>query len=155
MNDDKLYDVDLSQLETSIDTEQVFSKEELPSINLMNSFLNSKHELKNHNRSLSTRNLFIEFEIKVNGQVVPSGISTSTAEFWTMTFGNTLLSFPTEFIRDVVNRRNELTFWIKEVNNADNYVGKGIVIPIEDILGLYVDYEYQLGRKRALNFTSK
>jgi hypothetical protein len=149
MNDNDKFDVDLSQLEVKINTKDLFTSIEEPSVNSVNKFISSKHELKNSFKSTKTNNYFIEYGIMVKGEFKKSGISTSEADLQTYTIGEIIHSYPTKFIKWASDNRKKLDLKESQVN-ADDYVGFGILIPIYRIFDLYYYYHKET-RLKALN----
>lgn len=151
MNQDKYFDVDLSQIDASIDDKKFFHPDEEFCVKMLNDILGSKIEIKNQDRALTTGNLFIEYQVEVNGIVQPSGISTSKAEWWMMKVGETCQLYPISFLRYIFDNREDLDLNIKDNGYQKNYVGYGLILPlnkVQELLVKYKTYQQQESLKR-------
>jgi hypothetical protein len=148
-NDDYKFDVDLSQLDCSIDDSNLFHKKEESSFKTLNKLLNSKVELKSQDKSKNF--IWLEYGIEVNGIYHDSGISTSVAEIYRITVGQITLEFPSNYLKWLVLKREQLD--IPECKNrAENYIGYGINIPLAQILHYQKEFhQSQEYRKIVMN----
>ena len=140
------YDFDLSQMGYQVDTLSAFCEAEKHSVKNLGEFLNSKLELKCHNRAISTANIFLEYEIIFKGELQPSGIATSKADKWLLTFGDSGVYFPTEFLRDIyLNKESILKRFPAQIrqsksNYDERYVGIGLMVPFALIFDLHTEW---------------
>lgn len=139
MNNDYRFDIDLNLANIKIDNTNPFCKREIPSIDAINKFISSKHELKNQQSALTTDNFFIEYGMLVKGKYSETGIITTEAEYQTYNVHECLYSFPTIFIKYLYNNRKTLNLMETTKNDTD-YIGYGILVPISRINVLYSDY---------------
>jgi hypothetical protein len=136
-NDDYKFDVDLSQLLTMVDDKNLFHKKEESSFKSLNKLITNKVELKSQDRSKNF--IWLEYGIVENGIYKDSGISTSEAEVYRITIGQVVLEFTSNYLKWLVLKREELD--IPECkNNAENYIGYGINIPLAQILHYQKQY---------------
>lgn len=162
LNDNQDYDIDLNQMNYVIDSNDAFRPSEKESLINMSYFFNSKIELKCHNRALDTNNLFIEYEITVKGVTKPSGISVTKSDNYVFTIGYAHISLPTKFIKDLVHRKlnNTLEKQYDELvviakTDATDYIGTGILIPINVLFELYSKFHKAYRVKKVLKKAEK
>jgi len=148
MNDDGKYDIDLSPIQAKINTENLFSKFELPSVNAVNKFISSTHEFKNQQSALLTDNFFVEYAMTVKGNYFNSGILTSEAVLQTYNVNELLISVPTEFILYLYHNRVRLNLTDTKKNDTD-YIGHGFLIPASRLVEMYSNYVME-NRLKAL-----
>lgn len=142
-NDDK-FDIDLSQLNNRIDTSAPFTDSEKPSLELIDKFISTRHELKNQMSALSTNNFYVEYGMEYTHKPKHiSGILKSEAEFQTYTVGDMLFSFSTDFIKYLFDNRKKLKLDEKKKNDT-NYIAHGFLIPIDRMMELYSNYRKDL-----------
>ena len=70
------------------------------------------YEFKNDIRSLATGNFFITFQQKFlngYGNWVLAGLSTTTADYWILTYGESLYIFPTVIMRKLIEKHKYKT----------------------------------------------
>jgi hypothetical protein len=155
-NNDYRYDIDAAQMEYQIEPSAPNPRfpdlaREQPSIDLFNKILRSKIEMKSHNQTLKTGNLFIEYEIdnKGNGKFVPSGLSKSEADMWFLNIGDMAIFLSDEFLKWMFTNKEKLELETKtNEKTADDHIGHGLIIPFWRILELQIDYQSHLTIKR-------
>ena len=141
MNDDYKFDIDLSQMNVQIDVTDLHSPAEKPSVDMLNSILSSKIEMKEHTKTLITHNLFIEYKIFKNGQMLSSGLKLSEADYYFFNIHLEMGIFLSKrFLVFLFNKREAFNIETKNVRNADNYIGYGLIVPWNRILGMYEIY---------------
>jgi hypothetical protein len=151
-NDDYKYDVDLSQMNYQIEPSAPNPRfpdlaREQPSIDLLNRILSSKVEMKSHNQTLKTGNLFIEWQIdnKGDGVLVPSGLSKSEAGIWFLNIGDMALTLTDEFLKWIFTHRDKYEIETKtNEKTADDHIGHGLIIPWQRTLELQIIYQSEL-----------
>ena len=146
MNNDGKFDIDLSQLDGKIEDTNPFSDRELPSINAMNKFISSKHELKNQSSTFTSGNFFVEYGMLVDGVYTDTGILTSEAVLQTYNVFDTIYSFSTEFILWCYHNRKKQHLKDSKKNDS-NYVASGFLLPIERLPELYRNYYKEIRLK--------
>lgn len=136
MNNNDKFDIDLSQLNSSINDRNLFHKSEEVTIRNINNFISTTHEFKNQPSALNTGNLFFEYKMLVNNKEHYSGIHTSQAKLQTNSIGEITISFPTEFIHWCYVNRKKLELDDKDKNDT-NYIATGFLLPFARITDLY------------------
>lgn len=139
-NNDYRFDIDMSKAKIQID-DNVFHPSELPCVEMFNSILDAKIEIKNQEKFLKTGNLFIEYQIQINGNTKPSGIQTTQANWWMMKAGFSVLFFPTKFLRYCFQYREILELDIKDNSYEKNYIGYGLILPVNRLQDLLKKYD--------------
>lgn len=155
-NDDYKYDVDTAQMEYQIKPSPPNPRfpdlaREQPSIDLFNKILSSKIEMKSHNQTLKTGNLFIEYMIdnKGDGVLVPSGLSKTEANLWFLNIGDMAIFLSYEFLMWMFNNKERLELETKtNQKTAEDHIGHGLIIPFWRLVLLQIDYQTYLTQKR-------
>lgn len=145
MNDNGEYDFTLKPFEIEFDLNTAFHRMERPSMKLLQSIVSGKIEMKNHDKALYTSNLFIEFEVQKenNGVPVPSGLSTTEADFWFFNAGPMGLFLETDFLKFCFERRKRYKLDTKKNDYESRNVGHGLIIPLnklDRLLTLYNEF---------------
>jgi len=149
MNKDDKFDIDLSPVETQVNDQGLWDERERPSIDSINKFITTKHELKNQNMTIKTSNYFVEYKMLVKGKEHYSGIHTSQAELQTYTMDGVIHSYPTDFIRWIYLNKDKLELPDGKKNDTD-YIATGVLLPIYRIFTLYDQYKIEK-RLKELN----
>lgn len=89
-------------------------------------FLNKKIEVKHDRLSLSTGNIFVEYESRGK----KSGISKSEAEYYCWAFGDTFHIIKT---KDLKERCRKYIGTDRDIVGGDNNSSKGILLPITEL----------------------
>lgn len=151
MHDGKEFDIDMSTIGAVIDSSTKFHKTEQPSLDLLNRILTCKLEMKSHMQTLKTTNLFIEFMIdnKGDGELVQSGLNVTKADMYFLNIDEMGLFLPVRFLKWLLKYRDKLG--IETKNNkrtADDHIGYGLIIPMWQLMDLYLKYHNAKTRKR-------
>lgn len=90
-----------------------------------------KVEVKRDRKWKSTGRLYIEVWCKstVSNQFEPSGLSTTTADYWAFVIEETVLIVPTEVLKEVVKKYG----WVASMNTSVNET-KGYLISVDNIM---------------------
>lgn len=155
-NNDYRFDLDFALMGWQIEASKPNPKfpdlaREQPSIDLLNQILRSKVEMKSHNQTLRTGNLFIEWEIdnKGNGKFVPSGLSKSEAGFWFLNIGDMGLFLSDEFLKWMFENKEKLELETKTNHKtAEDHIGHGLIVPFWKLVLLQIDYQSHLTQVR-------
>lgn len=89
-------------------------------------FSNKKIEVKHDRLSLSTGNIFVEYESRGK----KSGISKSEAEYYCWAFGDTFHIIKT---KDLKERCRKYIGTDRDIVGGDNNSSKGILLPITEL----------------------
>lgn len=156
-NQDNRFDIDLSQTGIELDLHGVNSPEyEIPCLEMLQSILTSTIEIKHHTRTLDTGNLFIEYQVKRKGILVPSGILTTQAEWWMLMIGeNTCQFYKTSFFKYLYEHRLVLDIETKDNSYEKDYIGYGLIIPLTRIKELLNRYKTSQQEKRLKEIRDK
>jgi hypothetical protein len=139
MNDDDKFDIDLSSINAKIDDQNLFVEIERPSIDAINKFISTTHEIKNQPKTLDTSNYYVEYKMLVKGKEHFSGIHTSKAELQTYTVDDIIHSYSTEFIYWIYKNKDRLGIIDKSKNDTD-YIATGMLVPVYRIFDLKKQY---------------
>jgi len=148
-NNDHRFDVDFNQMGYQIKINPPNPNfpdlaRENPSIESLNELLRSKIEMKSHQQTLKTGNLFIEYQIdnKGNGVLVPSGLSKTEAHEWFLNIGDMKLFLTVTFLKWIYNNKERLQIETKtNEKTADDHIGHGMIIPFWRVLLLQIEYD--------------
>lgn len=139
MNDDDKFDIDLSSIDAKIDDQNLFDEIERPSIDAINKFISTTHEIKNQPKTLDTSNYYVEYKMLVKGKEHFSGIHTSKAELQTYTIDDIIHSYSTEFIYWIYKNKDRLGIIDKSKDDTD-YIATGMLVPVYRIFDLKKQY---------------
>ena len=139
MNDDDKFDIDLSSVNAKIDDQNLFVEIERPSIDAINKFISTTHEIKNQPKTLDTSNYYVEYKMLVKGKEHFSGIHTSKAELQTYTVDDIIHSYSTEFIYWIYKNKDRLGIIDKSKDDTD-YIATGMLVPVYRIFDLKKQY---------------
>jgi len=140
MGADNKCDVDGSLFGVILDENNLHDKKEGSSVKCFNRILSGKTELKAEDKTEKT--LFIEYEIdrEGNGTFKPSGLSTTEAGTWRINVKRLVFEFDTNFLRFCYEHRERFKFLIRP-SEEDRWIGRGICIPVCDLLNLHNMWE--------------
>jgi len=139
MNEDDKFDIDLSSINAKIDDQNLFDEIERPSIDAINKFISTTHEIKNQPKTLDTSNYYVEYKMLVKGKEHFSGIHTSKAELQTYTVDDIIHSYSTEFIYWIYKNKDRLGIIDKSKDDTD-YIATGMLVPVYRIFDLKKQY---------------
>ena len=143
LNNDEKFDFSLVNFKIKFPTDGVHHPAELNAYVILQKLVDGTIEIKDHNKSMDTNNLFIEFKIdkKGDGVITSSGLRTTTADYWLFNIGTGLIIVETNFLKYCFNNRK--TFSLRETNNDYelNHIGYGLLIPISRLTSLLKTYE--------------
>jgi len=139
MNDDDKFDIYLSSINAKIDDQNLFVEIERPSIDAINKFISTTHEIKNQPKTLDTSNYYVEYKMLVKGKEHFSGIHTSKAELQTYTVDDIIHSYSTEFIYWIYKNKDRLGIIDKSKDDTD-YIATGMLVPVYRIFDLKKQY---------------
>lgn len=139
MNEDDKFDIDLSSIDAKIDDQNLFVEIERPSIDAINKFISTTHEIKNQPKTLDTSNYYVEYKMLVKGKEHFSGIHTSKAELQTYTIDDIIHSYSTKFIYWIYKNKDRLGIIDKSKDDTD-YIATGMLVPVYRIFDLKKQY---------------
>lgn len=147
MNNDNSFDFDFATANIKIQDTNLFSKKELPSIKLLNEILQDRIEMKNHDKTMRTKNLYIEYEQDTNGNSIfrPSGIAVSKSGRYFFNIGGIGLFLKTDFLKWLYENKEELNLKLADNSKtgSDN-ITNAFLVPFKDILILQNKYKEYL-----------
>jgi hypothetical protein len=146
LNNDEKFDFSLREFKIKFPTDGVYHPAELNAYEILQKIVDGKVEIKDHNKSMDTGNLFIEFKIdnKGDGKLVQSGLRTTEADYWLFNIGTGLIIVETNFLKHCFNNRK--IFGLRTADNSKyetNHIGYGLLIPISrltTLLKIYQDF---------------
>jgi hypothetical protein len=150
-------DFDLSQGDIQLSKEGTWDPMEFDTINLLQSILDGKIELKHHDTAMTTGNILVEYQQRKPGDTkkVKSGLSITKADFYFFNIGTAGLFLKVDFIK-WVGRNNEIfkiTMGKENKQQVGDMIGTFMLIPIKQIPHLLGKYE-ELVLKRPLKYKS-
>ena len=89
-------------------------------------FKNKTIEVKYDLKALKTGNVYVEYSSRFK----PSGIATTTANYYCFCFGDTYHIIETEILK---NRCRKYFKTDRDKNGGDNNSSKGILLPLEEL----------------------
>ena len=155
MNGNNSHDFNFADANIQIQDKNLFSTDELPSIHLLNKILRNRIEMKNHDKSCKTKNLYIEYEQDCNGNAIfkPSGIKVSQSEYYFFNIGDIGLFLNTEFLKWMYNNKEELgLLHADNKKTGKDNITNAFLVKWKDIVDLqnkYKNFEKEQSIKRV------
>ncbi len=167
-NNDEKFDFDLSNMNKQININEAF-KNEQPSLEILNDFLNSKIEVKCQNTSIFTNNVYIEYQIskwdketKKHKKFENSGILTSNSDYYVLTCYDMITVVPTAYLKYLYANKKRFSeehgeelFSTKDSHVEYNPIARGMVIKYPLFMQLYLQWlntpnfvQYRLNKMR-------
>lgn len=156
-NNNADFDFDLSQGNVQLSKEGTWDVMEYDTINLLQSIVNGKIELKHHDAAMVTGNILVEYQQRKPGQTenIPSGLSITKADFYFFNIGTTGLFLKVDFIKWIGRRhkRFKIKMGVENKQQTGDNIGTFMLIPIYQIPHMLGKYE-ELVLKRPLKYKS-
>lgn len=156
-NNNADFDFDLSQSGIKLSKKGTWDVIEYDTINLLQSILDGKVELKHHDAAMSTGNILVEYQQKKYGEteIIPSGLSITKADYYFFNIGTSGLFLKVDFIKWIGRRHKTFKIKMGVENNhkVGNYLGTFMLIPIYQIPHMLGKYE-ELVLQKTLKYKS-